>query len=60
MFLTSDFNQLYAEGAFVWGDYAAQQEKKTGRSVIRLQIGQPDFPPHQIVVQNIAQAYLDK
>jgi aspartate/methionine/tyrosine aminotransferase len=60
MQLTSDFHQLYAEGAFVWGDYANNQEKKTGKKVIRLQIGQPDFPPHEIIVKNIAQAYLDK
>lgn len=58
--LANDFDNLYAEGAFVWGDLANLQEKKSGKKVIRLQIGQPDFPPHQILIENIAQAYFDK
>jgi len=58
--LTKDFDKLYAEGAFVWGDYAAEQEKKSGKPVLRLQIGQPDFPPHPLVLKAIAQAYLEK
>lgn len=58
--LTSDFKKLYAEGAFVWGDYANQQEEKSKKEVLRLQIGQPDFPPHPLILQAIAEAYLSK
>jgi len=50
---------LYAEGAFVWGDYAINQEKESSQPVLRLQIGQPDFPPHRLVRQAIAEAYLE-
>jgi len=50
--------ELYAEGAFVWGDYAMTQEKESGSPVLRLQIGQPDFLPHQLVRQAIADAYI--
>lgn len=52
-------DSLYAEGAFVWGDYANTQEKESGKPVLRLQIGQPDFLPHQNVRKAIANAYLD-
>lgn len=58
--LTNDFKTLYAEGAFVWGDYAIKQEKKSGKPVLRLQIGQPDFPPHPKLLKAIAEAYLEK
>lgn len=54
---SNTLDELYAEGAFVWGDYAASWEKKSGQPVIRLQIGQPDFLPHLLVRQAIAEAY---
>lgn len=52
-------NSLSAEGAFVWGDYANAQEKESGKPVLRLHIGQPDFLPHKLVRKAIAEAYLD-
>ena len=54
---SNTLNELYAEGAFVWGDYAIAQEKESGQPVLRLQIGQPDFLPHQLIRQAIAEAY---
>lgn len=59
MKLSKTINSLYAEGAFVWGDYAFEQEKKSGRPVLRLQIGQPDFSPHQLLRKAISEAYLE-
>jgi len=57
MKISKTLGSLYAEGAFVWGDYAIAQEKKTGQPVLRLQIGQPDFLPHPLLRQAIADAY---
>jgi len=57
MKLSNTLNNLYAEGAFVWGDYAATQEKESGQPVLRLQIGQPDFLPHPLIRRAIAKAY---
>jgi aminotransferase len=57
MKLSKTLDNLYAEGAFVWGDYAAIQEKKSGQPVLRLQIGQPDFLPHPLIREAIANAY---
>lgn len=59
MKLSKTINSLYAEGAFVWGDYAIEQEKKSGQVVLKLQIGQPDFPPHQLLRKAISEAYLE-
>lgn len=56
---SSDLDVLYAEDAFVWGDYAINQEKESGQPVLRLQIGQPDFLPHKLVRQAIAEAYIE-
>lgn len=59
MKLANDLDVLYAEGAFVWGEYAVNQEKKSGKPVLKLQIGQPDFLPHPLVRQAIADAYIE-
>jgi aspartate/methionine/tyrosine aminotransferase len=55
----NDLEDLYAEGAFVWGDYANDQEKTSGKPVLKLQIGQPDFLPHPLVRKAIADAYIE-
>lgn len=57
MKFSNTLGQLVAEGAFVWGDYAIAQEKKSGQPVLRLQIGQPDFLPHPKIREAIAEAY---
>ena len=56
---SNDLGVLYAEGAFVWGDYAISQEKTSGKPVLKLQVGQPDFLPHPIIRQAIADAYIE-
>ena len=56
---SNTLDELYAEGAFVWGDYAIAQEKESGRPVLRLQVGQPDFLPHPLIRQAIAEAYIE-
>jgi len=59
MKFSNDLDVLYVEGAFVWGDYAISQEKESGKPVLKLQIGQPDFLPHPLVRQAIADAYIE-
>ncbi|MFA6017289.1 MAG: pyridoxal phosphate-dependent aminotransferase [Patescibacteria group bacterium] len=59
MKFSNDVNKLYAEGAFVWGDYAINQEKTSGKPVLKLQIGQPDFLPHPLIRQAIADAFIE-
>ncbi len=56
---SNTLDKLVTEGAFVWGDYAINQEKQSNQPVLRLQVGQPDFLPHPIIRQAIAEAYME-